>query len=90
MQEKDRVGRKIVFCGEIAGFACCKVMPGCCIVIYFVTTHVVRLKLFRLKAEGGQKSTIAIFWRKYLPAIALAQKKQSTQFKLSLRRGGRV
>jgi len=25
-----------------------------------VTTHVVRLKLFRLKAEGGQKGTIAI------------------------------
>ncbi|MDL1987684.1 MAG: hypothetical protein LWX08_08500 [Deltaproteobacteria bacterium] len=34
MQEKDRVMRKIVFCGEIAGFACCKVMPGCCIVIF--------------------------------------------------------
>ncbi|HUV49966.1 MAG TPA: hypothetical protein VMW78_02945 [Anaerolineae bacterium] len=33
MQEKDRFRRKIVFCGEIAGFACCKVMPGCCIVI---------------------------------------------------------
>jgi hypothetical protein len=29
-----------------------------------------RLKLFRLKAEGGQKSPIAVLWRKYLPAIA--------------------
>jgi hypothetical protein len=31
-----------------------------------VTSHVVRLKLFRLKAEGGQKVTIAVLWRKYL------------------------
>ena len=33
---------------------------------FFVTTHIVRLKLFRLKTEGGQKSTIAVLWRKYL------------------------
>ncbi len=32
----------------------------------WVTTHVVRLKLFRLKVEGGQKTTIAVLWRKYL------------------------
>jgi len=35
----------------------------------YVITHVVRLKMFRLKVEGGavcQKNTIAVLWRKYL------------------------
>jgi hypothetical protein len=36
------------------------------LIIIIVTTHVVRLKLFRLKAEGGHKSTIDVLWRKYL------------------------
>jgi len=44
MQEKDRVGRKIIFCGEIAGFVCCKVMQVCCIdfqIINFTALSVV-------------------------------------------------
>ena len=47
-----------------------------CFAIYFidclsliVTTHVVRLKLFRLKAEGVRSARLAILWRKQ-PVLA--------------------